>query len=88
MVHLIIAAHGKLALELVNSAQMVYGETDNVHPVIFVPGEGQDTLVENMKRLLQRFSRQTACYSWSIYLAVVRTMRQPELSQNVHKTIS
>ncbi|ABY70247.1 mannose/fructose/sorbose PTS transporter subunit IIB [Actinobacillus pleuropneumoniae] len=52
MVHLIIAAHGKLALELVNSAQMVYGETDNVHPVIFVPGEGQDTLVEKYEAII------------------------------------
>ncbi|HGO5815807.1 TPA: mannose/fructose/sorbose PTS transporter subunit IIA [Mannheimia haemolytica] len=52
MVHLIIAAHGKLALELVNSAQMVYGETDNIHPVIFVPGEGQDTLVEKYEAII------------------------------------
>ncbi|EFX92900.1 phosphotransferase system,mannose/fructose/N -acetylgalactosamine-specific component IIB [Actinobacillus ureae] len=52
MVHLIIAAHGKLALELVNSAQMVYRETDNVHPVIFVPGEGQDTLVEKYEAII------------------------------------
>lgn len=54
MVHLIIAAHGKLALELVNSAQMVYGETDNVHPVIFVPGEGQDTLVEKYDAIIEK----------------------------------
>ncbi|EFM95576.1 mannose/fructose/sorbose PTS transporter subunit IIA [Actinobacillus pleuropneumoniae] len=52
MVHLIIAAHGKLALELVNSAQMVYGETDNVHLVIFVLGEGQDTLVEKYEAII------------------------------------
>lgn len=52
MVHLIVAAHGKLGVELVNSAQMVFGEADNVHPVPFVPGEGQDTLVEKYEAII------------------------------------
>lgn len=56
MVHLIVAAHGKLALELVNSAQMVYGETDNVHPIAFVAGEGQDTLVEKYEAIIGSLS--------------------------------
>lgn len=56
MVHLIVAAHGKLAVELVNSAQMVYGETDNVHSVPFVADEGQDTLVEKYEAIIHSLS--------------------------------
>lgn len=58
MVHLIVAAHGKLGVELVNSAQMVFGEADNVHPVPFVPGEGQDTLVEKYEAIIATLDPQ------------------------------
>ncbi|WP_324682916.1 mannose/fructose/sorbose PTS transporter subunit IIB [Bibersteinia trehalosi] len=52
MVNLIIATHGKFSAELVNSAQMVYGDIDNLHVVTFVPGEGQDTLVEKYQAII------------------------------------
>jgi PTS system mannose-specific IIB component len=52
MVNLIIATHGKFSAELVNSAQMVYGEVENLNVVTFVPGEGQDTLVEKYEAII------------------------------------
>lgn len=55
MVNLIIATHGKFSEELVNSAQMVYGEVDNLSVVTFVPGEGQDTLVEKYEAIISGF---------------------------------
>ncbi|KIE88834.1 putative PTS mannose transporter subunit IIAB [Actinobacillus pleuropneumoniae] len=78
MVHLIIAAHGKLALELVNSAQMVYGETDNVHPVIFVPGEGQDTLVEKYEAIIATLQPTDSVLFLVDLFGGSRTMRRPE----------
>ncbi|WP_373819925.1 mannose/fructose/sorbose PTS transporter subunit IIB [Glaesserella sp.] len=59
MVHLIIATHGKFSAELVNSAQMVYGEVDNLSVVTFVPGEGQDTLIGKYKSIISGFKTDT-----------------------------
>ena len=37
MIQVIVAAHGKLAAELVNSSEMVFGEVEGLHGVTFVP---------------------------------------------------
>lgn len=60
MVNLIIATHGKFSAELVNSAQMVYGEVENLHVVTFVPGEGQDTLVEKYEAIIAQLPQNTS----------------------------
>ncbi|OOF38364.1 MULTISPECIES: mannose/fructose/sorbose PTS transporter subunit IIA [Rodentibacter] len=52
MIQVIVAAHGKLAAELVNSSEMVFGEVEGLHGVTFVPGEGQDTLVEKYEAII------------------------------------
>lgn len=52
MVNLIIATHGEFSRELVNSAKMVYGEIDNLYVVTFLPGEGQDNLVEKYEAII------------------------------------
>lgn len=54
MIHLIVVAHGKLGVELVNSSQMVYGEADNVHAVDFIPGEGQDDLIKKYEVIINK----------------------------------
>ena len=41
---LIIAAHGQLAQEVVNSANMVFGGIENAEAVTFVPGENAEDL--------------------------------------------
>lgn len=41
---LIIAAHGQLAQEVVNSANMVFGGIENTAAITFVPGENADDL--------------------------------------------
>lgn len=60
MVNLIIATHGKFSAELVNSAQMVYGEVENLHVVTFVPGEGQDTLVEKYETIIAQLPQDSS----------------------------
>ncbi|MDC2826118.1 mannose/fructose/sorbose PTS transporter subunit IIA [Rodentibacter pneumotropicus] len=52
MIQVIVAAHGKLAAELVNSSEMVFGEVEGLHGVTFVLGEGQDTLVEKYEAII------------------------------------
>lgn len=56
MIQVIVAAHGKLAAELVNSSEMVFGEVEGLHGVTFVPGEGQDTLVEKYEAIIAECS--------------------------------
>ena len=56
MIQVIVAAHGKLTAELVNSSEMVFGEVEGLHGVTFVPGEGQDTLVEKYEAIIAECS--------------------------------
>lgn len=55
MIRVIVAAHGKLAAELVNSSEMVFGEVEGLHGVTFVAGEGQDTLVEKYEAIIAAY---------------------------------
>jgi mannose/fructose/sorbose-specific phosphotransferase system IIA component len=41
---LIIGAHGRLAEEIVNSANMVFGKIEDIYTISFVPGENGDDL--------------------------------------------
>ncbi|WJZ03663.1 mannose/fructose/sorbose PTS transporter subunit IIA [Corynebacterium freiburgense] len=46
MVCIIIAAHGKCAPALIDSAEMIAGKLENVHAVTFLPGQGPEDLLE------------------------------------------
>lgn len=48
--HLILAGHGKLAQEIVNSANMVFGQMDQLDVVTFLPGENTETLKGNIRK--------------------------------------
>lgn len=82
MVNLIIATHGKFSAELVHSAQMVYGEVDNLHVVTFVAGEGQDTLVEKYQAIIATLPQDTSVlflvdlFGGSPYNAAARVVAQ------------
>lgn len=54
--HLILAAHGKLAQEVVQSANMVFGHLDDLDVVTFLPGENAETLKEKYQEILGRCS--------------------------------
>lgn len=55
MIHLIVASHGHFSQELVKSAEMVYGECSDTHVVTFLPGEGQDDIVEKYNAIISKF---------------------------------
>lgn len=54
MVCIIVASHGKLAQELVNSSFMIFGEQNNVYSIGFFPGEGTNDLNKKYNEILEK----------------------------------
>lgn len=52
MVTIIVAAHGESAPALLATARMILGNTENVHPVTFAPGEGPEDLIEKYRAIM------------------------------------
>ena len=52
--HLILAGHGKLAQEIVNSANMVFGQMDQLDVVTFLPGENTETLKRKYQEIIDQ----------------------------------
>ncbi len=59
MVTIIVAAHGESAPALLATARMILGNTENVHPVTFVPGEGPDDLIEKYRAIMSSAGEST-----------------------------
>lgn len=55
MIPIIIAAHGKLAGELLNSAEMIFGKQENIETILFVPGENTEDLKIKYREKLENF---------------------------------
>lgn len=56
MVNVIFCAHGDLAVSMLNSVNMVYGETQNITPLLFNRGENAENLVKKCKMSWQRIN--------------------------------
>ncbi|CNC35231.1 mannose/fructose/sorbose PTS transporter subunit IIA [Yersinia alsatica] len=54
MVKVIFCAHGDLAVSMLNSVNMVYGETQNITPLLFNRGENAENLVEKMQDVMAK----------------------------------
>lgn len=52
MQQVILIAHGKLAQEMKNSAEMIFGELANFTPIAFLNGEGLETLQEKIEKVI------------------------------------
>lgn len=48
MKQVLLIAHGQLAYEMKNSAEMIFGELTNVYPIAFLKEEGLDTIKEKI----------------------------------------
>lgn len=57
MVGLIVASHGHLAKELINSSYLIFGKQEKVVSVAFEPAEDLQTLKDNYQTTLQAFSK-------------------------------
>ena len=53
--HFILAGHGKQAIEIVNAAEMVFGQMDQIDVVTFLPGENVDNLKEKYRNIINRY---------------------------------
>ncbi len=54
MVNVIFCAHGDLAVSMLNSVNMVYGETQNITPLLFNRGENAEDLVTKMQNVMAK----------------------------------
>ena len=52
MISVIIGTHGMFSEEILKSAEMIFGNQENVGTVTFKPGEGVDNLVEKYNNLI------------------------------------
>jgi PTS system mannose-specific IIA component/PTS system mannose-specific IIB component len=54
MISVIIGTHGVFSEEILKSAEMIFGDQENVGSVTFKPGEGIDALVEKYNNLINK----------------------------------
>ena len=52
MISVIIATHGMFSEEILKSAEMIFGNQENVGTVTFKPGEGVENLLEKYNKLI------------------------------------
>lgn len=52
MIQIIVACHGRMGEEIVQTATMVFGDIEGVHAVSFVPGEGQEDLIQKYEAII------------------------------------
>lgn len=52
MIAVIIGTHGMFSEEILKSAEMIFGEQENVGSVTFKPGEGVENLMEKYNELI------------------------------------
>lgn len=50
---IILATHGLLARELLNSCQMLFGDCEKVLPVCYMPEQSIETLLENIEKSIK-----------------------------------
>lgn len=53
MFDVILIAHGRLALEMKNSAEMIFGRLDSFIPITFEIGEGIDDLKDKLNSVIE-----------------------------------
>ncbi|KAF1306114.1 PTS sugar transporter subunit IIA [Enterococcus saccharolyticus] len=59
MTNVLLVAHGKLATEMKNSAEMIFGELPNFYPIEFLKEDGFDSIKENALNILEQLEGGT-----------------------------
>lgn len=54
MFDVILIGHGKLAIEMKNSAEMIFGKLDSFIPLTFELGEGVDDLKNKIEKIVEK----------------------------------
>ncbi len=56
MTDVVLIAHGKLAQEMKNSAEMIFGNLDHFHALEFLIGEGLETVVQKIDSIVSELN--------------------------------
>ena len=67
MISVIIGTHGMFSEEILKSAEMIFGNQENVGTVTFKPGEGVDNLVEKYKSQLDYYAKALQSRLFLVY---------------------
>lgn len=54
MISIIIGTHGSFSKELINSAELICGKLENVNYITFLPGEGQNDLINKYNSIIDK----------------------------------
>ncbi|MDO4436245.1 MAG: mannose/fructose/sorbose PTS transporter subunit IIB [Cardiobacteriaceae bacterium] len=82
MVQIIVACHGKMGEEIVQTAAMVFGDLEGVHAVSFVAGEGPEDLIQKYEAIMEKTGQEVLflvdLFGGSPYNAAVRLVAERE----------
>ncbi len=51
---ILICMHGNLSLEIIKTLELIIGKQKNIYPIIFIPGENTDILVNKYRKILNK----------------------------------
>lgn len=63
MVALILVAHGKLAVEMKASAEMIFGQLPNVSAIEFCKEEGLDSILEKIQQQVEQTEQEAVIFT-------------------------
>jgi mannose/fructose/sorbose-specific phosphotransferase system IIA component len=53
MINIVVVSHGNLAIELINSAEMIAGEAENVYAITLQPGETPEMFEQKLNEVME-----------------------------------
>ena len=59
--HILVLTHGDFGASLLNSAQMIIGDLDDVSSVSLVPEDSGDTFYEKVEKEISTISKDIVC---------------------------
>lgn len=86
MKQIILVAHGKLAIEMLNSAQMIFGEMPDFTPIEFTTTDGLDVLREKIQHEIKEEIQEVLIFTdlfcgtpYNASCAIAMTQKEREI---------
>ena len=73
MIHAVVITHGRLGEELLNSAEMVFGQIKGIDSVALLKEDNPGSFEEKICKVLKK--RNSFCF-WRIFMEELPTMQQ------------
>lgn len=74
MIHAVVITHGRLGEELLNSAEMVFGQIKGIDSVALLKEDNPGSFEEKICKVLKK-KRNSFCF-WRIFMEELPTMQQ------------